>query len=201
MADFDFGKAMAELKKQLKPERYEHSVGVMETASKLAERFGADVYKARVAGILHDCAKNIDKQQSYKMCEERGIELDETVKKSYKLVHQYLGAELAKEQFGIEDESILSAIRCHTTGKENMSTLDKIIYLADFTEPNRDKEPFDGLDELRRLCSADLDEAMLYALDISVYSIMERKMYLHVDTVRARNWFLDKKINKTLENC
>lgn len=199
MEKFDFEGAMTQLKEQLKPERYEHSVGVMQTAQNLAQRFGADVYKAKVAGILHDCAKNIDAARSYALCEMYKIELDDVVKKSYKLVHQYLGAFLAREQFGIDDEQILSAIKCHTTAKPGMSTLDKIIYLADFTEPNRDKEPFDGLDELRRLCQKNLDDAMLYALDISIRSILDRKMYLHIDTVNARNWFLNKKIDKTLE--
>lgn len=75
-----------------------------------------------------------------------------------------------------------------------MSTLDKIIYLADFIEPNRDKEPFEGLKELRELAEENLDKAMLYALDISIESIIRRKIYLHHDTVSARNWFLDKKM-------
>ncbi len=199
MNTFDFDKAKKELKKALKPERYEHSIGVMETAVELARHFGEDEYKARIAGLLHDCAKNIDTQISYEMCEKLGVQLDEITKKSYKLVHQYLGAVLAKRDFGIDDEQILSAIRSHTTAKADMSKLDMIIYLADFIEPNRDKEPFEGLCELRELCKNDLDEAMTYALDISVESILARKMFLHPDTVSARNWFLDKKIAKTLE--
>lgn len=199
MNTFDFDKAKNELKKALKPERYEHSIGVMETAVELAERFGENVYKAKIAGLLHDCAKNIDTKTSYEMCDDLGIELDEITKKSYKLVHQYLGAELARKNFGIDDGEILSAIRSHTTAKADMSKLDMIIYLADFIEPNRDKEPFEGLSELRNLCKKDLDAAMMLALDISVESLLERKMFLHLDTVSARNWFLDKKIAKTLE--
>lgn len=197
--NFNFEEAQNALETELKPKRYLHSIGVMETAIELAERFGADAGKAKIAGLLHDCAKNIDPVRSYGICELLGIELDDVAKKSYKLVHQYLGAELAKMRYGIDDEEILSAIRVHTTAKEDMSLLDKIIYLADFIEPNRDKEPFDGLDELRKLCETDIDEAMLFALDISIKSIVERKMLLHMDTVLARNWFLSKKISKTLE--
>lgn len=193
MSTFDFEKAKEELKSMLKPERYEHSIGVMETAVKLAKRFGADEQKAKIAGLLHDCAKNIETKTAYQMCEMYSIELDSVTKKSHKLVHQYLGAHIAKESFGIDDEEILSAIRSHTTAKADMSLLDKIIYLADFIEPNRDKEPFDGLCELRELCEKDIDEAMAFALDISVESILRRKMYMHLDTVSARNWFLDKK--------
>lgn len=194
MNGFDFDKAQKSLQKALKPERYEHSIGVMETAVRLAQCFGADADKARIAGLMHDCAKNIDTQSAYKMCEKYKLELDEITQKSHKLVHQYLGAELARDSYGIDDEEILSAIRCHTTAKANMSTLDKIIYLADFIEPNRDKEPFEGLKELRELAEENLDKAMLYALDISIESIIRRKIYLHHDTVSARNWFLDKKM-------
>lgn len=199
ITNFNFEEAQNALKTELKPERYLHSIGVMETAVELAKRFGADEHKAKIAGLLHDCAKNIDALRSYGICDLLGIELDDVVKKSYKLVHQYLGAELAKMRYGIDDEEILSAIRVHTTAKEDMSLLDKIIYLADFIEPNRDKEPFDGLDKLREICENDIDEAMLFALDISIKSIVERKMLLHMDTVLARNWFLSKKISKTLE--
>lgn len=199
MTEFDFDLAKKKLQATLKPERYEHTIGVMNTAEMYAIRFGEDVYKARIAGLLHDCAKNIDREKSYQMCIQLGVNIDEDTKKTPKLIHQYLGAAMAKSVYGVDDEYILSAIRSHTTGKVNMSSLDKIIYLADFTEPNRDKEPFDGLYKLRLLCQKDLDEAMLYALDISIVSIIERKMPLHKDTVAARNWFLEKKLSKTLE--
>ena len=197
--NFNFEDARNALETELAPERYLHSIGVMETATELAERFGANVQKAKIAGLLHDCAKNIDPVRSYGICGLLEIELDDVTKQSYKLVHQYLGAELAKMRYGIDDEEILSAIRTHTTAKEEMSLLDKVIYLADFIEPNRNKKPFEGLCELREICKKDIDEAMLFALDISIKSITERKMLLHMDTVLARNWFLSKKISKTLE--
>ena len=114
-------------------------------------------------------------------------------RQSFGLVHQYLGAALARAEYGIEDEEILSAIRCHTTGKADMGPLDKVLYLADFTEPNRDKEPFTGLAELRALCKTDLDAAMRYALEISIKSIVDRGRMMHMDTVHAWNWFLTKK--------
>lgn len=201
MEKFDLEAAMKRLRQTLKPERYEHSVGVMETAVLLAKRFGADTEKAKIAGILHDCAKNISDDESYKLCRKYGIELDEVSKKSVKPVHQYLGAALARAEFGICDEEILSAIACHTTGKAAMSTLDKIIYLADFIEPSRDKEPFEGLHELRKLCKKDLDEAMIYALEISITSIAKRTFMINMDTVCAWNWFLEEKLEKTLEKC
>lgn len=194
MAEFDFDGAMEKLKTVLKPERYEHSVGVMETAATLAARFGADVEKAKIAGILHDCAKNIAPEEGYRLCDAYGLELDAVTQESYKMVHQYLGAELARVEYGIMDKEILDAIRCHTTGKADMTLLDKILYLADFTEPNRDNEPFDGLKELRQLCKTDLDEAMWFALKISIKSIAERGLLMHFDTVHAWNWLLAKKL-------
>lgn len=199
MVDFDFEGAKMRLKECLKPERYLHSLGVMQTAKALAKRYGADENKAEIAGLLHDCAKNIDKYSSYKMCDELGIILDDVTKKSPKLVHQYLGAQIAKIEYGICDEEILSAIRCHTTAKCDMTLLDKIIYLADIIEPDRDKEPFDGLIKLRTLCETDIDEAMLFALDMSIRKLTDRNALLHIDTVLARNWFLERKISKTLE--
>ncbi len=199
MISFDFESAMKKLQNDLKAERYIHSIGVMETAQKLAKRFGVDEQKAKIAGILHDCAKNIGVSQSYAMCDMFSIKLDDVSKKSYKLVHQYLGAKLAETEFGITDEEILSAIRFHTTARANMSQIEKVIYLADFIEPNRDKEPFDGLSKLRLLCEKDIDEAMLFALDFSIESVVSRKLLLHIDTALARNWVLDKKMSKTLE--
>ena len=197
METFDLAGAMEKLKAALKPERYEHSLGVMETAGELAARFGVDVGQARIAGILHDCAKNIAQEEAYQLCDKYGVVLDEVSRQSYGLVHQYLGAALARAEYGIEDEEILSAIRCHTTGKADMAPLDKVLYLADFTEPNRDKEPFTGLAELRALCKTDLDEAMRYALEISIKSIADRGRMMHMDTVYAWNWILGKNDKNT----
>ncbi len=199
MDNFDFEDAKKCLEQSLEPERYLHSIGVMETAKALAKRYGADENKAQIAGLLHDCAKNIDNDSSYKMCDELNIILDDVTKKSPKLVHQYLGAKIASVKYGICDEQILSAIRYHTTAKCDMTLLEKIIYLADIIEPNRDKEPFDGLVKLRTLCEIDIDEAMLFALDMSVKKLVDRNALLHIDTVLARNWFLERKIDKTLE--
>ena len=196
MAEFAFDWVMEKLKAALKPERYEHSVGVMETAVTLAARFGADEEKAKIAGILHDCAKNIAPEESYRLCGVYGLTLDAVTQRSYKMVHQYLGAELAREAYGVTDVEILDAIRCHTTGKADMTQLDKVLYLADFTEPNRDKEPFAGLDTLRELCETDIDEAMCFALKISIKSIADRGLLMHLDTVHAWNWFWTKKLTQ-----
>lgn len=188
---FDFETAKRKLQDMLKPERYQHSLGVMDTAVQMAERFHCDSGKAKIAGLLHDCAKNFSFEEQRMMCDEFAIPIDEITEASPKVWHQMLGAKVAEREFGVCDTEILNAIACHTTGKAKMGTLDKILYLADFTEPNR--EQFDGLEELRSLTQHDLDRAMLFALEISIRSVLDRGLLLHPDTVGARNWMLLEK--------
>ncbi len=173
------------IRESLKPSRYIHSIGVKDTAVRLARRFGADEKKAEIAAILHDCAKEIDKEDGYRLCKEWGIELDCVSMNNYDIVHQYLGAEIAKRKFEISDMDIISAISCHTTGKADMSVLDKIIYISDMIEPNR--KYFDGLEELRKLVEIDLDTAVLSAIEHSISYVIEKKKAVHLDTIRARN--------------
>ncbi len=137
-----------QLKTLLTPERYAHSLGVMETAVDLAKIYGADVEKAKIAGLLHDCAKNLD--DVYGRCRDLEVDLDEFEMKSPPLVHAKLGAEIAKIEFGITDSEILEAIRWHTIGKENMTLLEKIVFVADLTEPGRTYPDAGALRELSR---------------------------------------------------
>lgn len=184
----DYDKIKKKLATMLSSKRFEHSISTMETAICLAQSHGYDTDKAKLAGLLHDCAKGYEPEKMLMLCEKYGILPDEVTQRTLGLLHQLLGAKVARDEFGIEDIEVLNAIRCHTTGKTNMSTLDKIIYLADFTEPNR--KPFEGLEKLRRLATVDLDAAMLMALDISIRHIISKGKLLHLDTVNARNQFL-----------
>ena len=150
------------LKKVLKPGRYEHTLGVEYTADCLAMRYGCDMTKADLAGLLHDCAKWIPNKEKVAMCKERKIPFTQVEQENPELLHAKLGAEVAKETYGIEDEEILSAIRWHTTGKPDMTLLEKIIFVADYMEPNRDKAP--ELDKIRRLAFKDLDQCLIFIL-------------------------------------
>ena len=188
---FDLDRAAKHLSYLLKPSRYKHSIGVMETAAQLAMRFGADVKKAQIAGLLHDCAKNVDAQRAAALCEKYGLVPDEVTANEPGLMHQLLGPAHAAAEFCIADTEILDAIGCHTTGKADMTVLDKILYLADFIEPNR--KLFEGLNTLRKLCEKDLDEAMCFALDLSIKHVLSKDGLIHPDTVLARNAFLLKK--------
>lgn len=174
------------LKNVLSEKRFRHSIGVMETAVKMAEHFGCDAEKARLAGLMHDCAKEFDKDEMLKICDERGIEIDDEKRVQKGLLHADLGAEMLKE-YGILDKEIYNAVKCHTMGRCDMTMLDKILYLADFIEPTR--QEFEGLSKLRELCFCDLDEAMLFAVNLSISFVTGKGKTLHKQTIKTKEYF------------
>lgn len=178
------------LKTNLDKERFIHSLGVMNTAAKLAENYGADIKKAETAGLLHDCAKCMDTVSQLKIAENFGILLDDIVKHERVLIHGPVGAILAKRDYGITDNQILNAIKIHTTGDINMSLLEKIIFLSDFIEPGR---CFEGVDELRVKAFKDLDGAIIDAFDSTIRYVLKKRSLLHPKTISARNFILMQK--------
>ncbi|MDO5539836.1 MAG: bis(5'-nucleosyl)-tetraphosphatase (symmetrical) YqeK [Eubacteriales bacterium] len=159
---YNIPKMKKTLRKYLDAGRYEHTEGVMYTAAALAMRYGEDIEKALVAGLLHDCAKCIPDAKKLKICLKNQITMSETEQKNPFLLHAKVGAYIAREKYGIEDEEILSAIACHTTGKPDMTLLDKIIYIADYIEPMRCKAP--NLSDVRKLAFEDIDVTLLKIL-------------------------------------
>lgn len=180
-----------QLKQRLTKNRYLHSISVADTAVKLAGKYNADENKAYAAGILHDCAKDIPIDEQINLCKEYGLDIESMID-SPGIIHAPLGEKIAKMNFGITDDEILSAIRRHTTGAENMSVLDKIIYLADMIEPLRN---FDGVEELRQLSDEDINVAFLTALKQSILFNTNKNRIIHLDTISAWNYEL-KMINK-----
>nr|WP_279282647.1 bis(5'-nucleosyl)-tetraphosphatase (symmetrical) YqeK [Clostridium sp. MD294] len=180
------------LQSALSVKRYIHTMGVAEEAVKLAEIYGTaqDRKKAEVAGLLHDCAKNYPNDLKIRLCKEYHIALDDILKEQKDLIHPFLGAEIAKREYLVEDEDILNAIRYHTTGRKEMSLLEKIIFLADYIEPNR--ATFDGLEEARRLSYLDLDMAMRYTLEHTISYVKQRKLKLHSLSLEALEYFKNK---------
>lgn len=178
-----------ELQRRLKKSRFAHSIGVANTAVKLARKFGADENKAYVAGLLHDCAREFENDELPAEAEKRGIKIGEVENSMPLLLHAYIGAEMVKEIYGVEDSEISQAIYRHTVGARNMTALDKIIYFADMIEPNRN---YPGVDKLRDLAenSNDLDEIILTALDESIIFIVQKETLVHPDTIDARNFLL-----------
>ena len=167
----------------LKYKRIPHVLGTEQEAIRLAERYGGDVEKARVAALLHDCTKKLDMEEQLALCRHYGIELDELEQKALKLLHAKTGAAIARDVFGV-DEEIYHAIWWHTTGHANMTLLEKIIYLADYIEPSRD---FPGVDKLRKVCYEDLDKGLLLGLDMSIQEMTEMGNPVHRATVEARD--------------
>ena len=148
-------KITEDLKRRMKPSRFVHTLNVAQTAKRMAETFGVNPNQAYAAGILHDCAKNIKDEEKVAICWENHIEISRTEQKFPDLLHAKVGDLTARTRYGITDEAILSAIRWHTTGKENMTSLEKIIFAADYIEPGRSKQPH--LDYLREVSKKDLD--------------------------------------------
>lgn len=169
--------------------RIKHVQGTETTAVTLAQRWGEDVTKARRAAILHDCTKYLSAQEQLALCHQYGEGLDDLERRETKLLHAKTGAWLARDRFGVDDE-IFNAIYWHTTGKVNMTLLEKIIYLADYTEPGRH---FPGVEELRALTLRDLDGALLLGFEMSIREMAERGLPLHPNTVKARDWLLQQR--------
>lgn len=152
-----------DLKREMDDSRFEHTLGVMYTCSALAMRYGYDLDKAMLAGLMHDCAKCMPNAKKLKMAEKNHLEISDLERKNPFMLHAKLGALLAKKKYDIEDEEILNAIRWHTTGRPNMTLLDKIVYVADYIEPKRDKAP--NLPVIRQMAFVDLDKALLKILE------------------------------------
>lgn len=168
----------------MKQKRVPHVMGVEEEAVRLARRWGADEELARRAGILHDCTKYWDLQQNTALCAQYGVELDELEQKAVKLLHSKSGACMAKYVFGEPDE-VYEAIFWHTTAKANMTVLEKVLYMADYIEPNRD---FEGVERLRALSYEDLDKALLLGVETTIQEMEERGVPVHSNTLQARDW-------------
>jgi nicotinate-nucleotide adenylyltransferase len=166
--------------------RVRHVQGTEATGAALAQRWGADEAKARRAAILHDCTKYLNCEEQIALCLQYGEELDDLERAEPKLLHAKTGAWIAKDRFGVDDE-IFNAIYWHTTGRADMTLLEKVIYLADYMEPGRS---FPGVERLRALAETDLDAALLLGFEMSIREMEERELPLHPNTVGARDWLL-----------
>lgn len=167
---------LAKLRASIPEKRFVHSMGVAAEAARLARVHGADEARAELAGWLHDCAKGIPVGEQIATCDRLGVPLDDWTRACPPVVHGVLGAFLARRDYGVEDEAVLQAIRRHTVGAPGMTLLDKIVYLADLVEPGR---AFDGVDSLRALVDANLDEAILVSIERQLALNAARRRPLH----------------------
>ncbi len=146
------------LREKLSEHRFQHVLGVEATCIELADCYGYDCEKARMAGLMHDCAKCLTPSELLSIAEQHHLQVLSVEERNPYLLHDRVGAILAKELYGIEDKEILDAIACHTVGRENMTLLDKILYVADYIEPGRDKAP--NLEMLRVLAKTEIDQCV-----------------------------------------
>ncbi len=163
-------KARRLAKKRLSEKRYQHTLNVRRMAVKLAKRWGADPEKAALAALLHDTAKELPREEMLQILNDNAIMAENAQNRPSPVWHGICAAILAQTQWGVEDEEVLSAIRCHTTGKPGMSLLDEIVFLADMTSAERD---YPEVDYLRKLEKKDIHQAMREALEMNLHWLEE----------------------------
>lgn len=176
-------KALSLVKEQLTERRYVHTIGVMETAIRLAEIHQVDPEKAELAAIFHDYAKFRDKEEMRQIIIDQKMPQD-LLKHHDELWHAPVGAYLVEKEAGITDSEVLEAIRCHTSGKINMSPLEKVLYVADYIEPGRD---FPGVEQVRESADNSLDIAVIQAMKNTISFLLKRNQPIYPDTFHAYN--------------
>lgn len=175
------------LKGRLNHSRYRHTQGVMYMASALAMRYSCNIRQAMLAGLLHDCAKCIPPEEMFRLCEKYQVLLSSHEAKHPPLIHAKLGAALAREEYGIKDEEVLDAITWHTTGRANMSLLEKIVFVADYIEPNR--PAFEGIDLARTACFQDIDRGVFLVSEQTLRHLRQRGVSIDQKTEETYEFY------------
>lgn len=182
-------RALEIVKKQLTDHRYEHTLGVVETAVKLARKYGADEKQAELAAIFHDYAKFRPKEEMQQIIIREKMP-EELLSYNSELWHAPVGAYLVEKEVGISDKDVLEAIRYHTSGRPQMSLLEKIIYVADYIEPGRH---FPGVEEVREVANKSLNEALLLSIQNSIIFLIKKKRAVFPLTLQTYNYFIHLK--------
>lgn len=173
------------VRQTLSPKRFQHTMNVKNLAVRMAQHYGVNTEKAALAAILHDSAKELPRTELLQIMQDNAIIKKGTQNRPEPVWHGICAAILAKTQWNVQDEEILSAIACHTTGKENMSKLDKILFLADMTSAERD---YPGVEELRSLEMRNLDKAMIQALKMTISFVEQKNAIADPESAKALAW-------------
>ena len=184
------------LRKLLPKKRYRHSQGVRFISAALAMAHGADLKKAETAGLLHDCAKYLPDKELYKLSRKNHVELSEAEERNPALIHAKLGEYFAKSKYKIDDPEILSAIRYHTTGRADMTLLEKIVFTADYIEPMRFKSI--SLPLIRKTAFEDIDECVFLIMQDTLNYLANTTKDIDKTTAKAYNFYKeihDRKVN------
>lgn len=182
-----------EVRGHLTEKRFYHSQCVAACAARLAQRYGGDVEKARLCGILHDIMKDTPAEEQLKIIEKYGIMLTEAERRNVKLWHAVSAAAYVEHVLGIADREVIDAIACHTGGKSGMTLLDKILFVADYISADRD---YPGVEELRVLAESSLEEVMVEGIAFTIPERMEARLTLEPRSIDAYNealWLLQAK--------
>lgn len=188
---YDFNKYETLVKNTLSEYRYHHSMCVAKKARELAQKHNLDSDKAYLAGILHDITKEMPKKEQIALIEKYDRKLTPVELGNHRVFHQMSGAVYVKYVLGIDDEDIVNGIRYHTTGHENMTDFEMLIYLADFTSEDRD---YPDVDVMRNETEKGFLNGMLYSLKYTIREVVKQERLLHPDTLHCYNWVI-RKIN------
>lgn len=172
------------IRQRLSAKRFGHSMNVAKAAKKLAQRYGADPDKAFLAGVVHDIMKEAPPEEQLKIMESSGIMLTDVERGAPKLWHAVSGAAYLKNILGVTDSEIIGAVRYHTTGRANMSMLEKVVFVADFISDERD---YDGVALLRAAAAESLEAAMLAGMVYTIQDLAQHQKPIHPDTLQAYN--------------
>ena len=175
------------IKSRQNEKRFYHSLCVADEAKRLAVKYGADPDKMYLAGLLHDITKNTDLQEQLKLIENGGIMLTDIEKKAIGTLHSISGYVYLRDVLKITDTDILSAVRYHTTGKENMTLSEKIVFIADLTSAERD---YPDVEIVRTMVDKNFDEAILYVLKFTLNKLVNKGLPIHHDTLKAYNFMV-----------
>ena len=184
----DLSKIRKAMEKTLEEKRYEHTLGVAYTATALAMRYGENLENAELAGLLHDCAKEMDDEKTISLCEKHHISITEVERKNPSLLHAKAGSFLAMHTYKVDNGEVINAILNHTTGRPGMSLLEKIVFIADYIEPSRKKAA--NLAEIRKLAFMDLDEALLKILGDTLVYLREKEDTIDPMTEKTYQYYL-----------
>jgi len=178
------------LENNVTAKRYKHILGVAKTAKKYAKKLKLDYFKAELSGLLHDCAKELTNPELLRIAKRKKIKLDKIDLQNPHILHARVGEMIAKEKFKIKDKDVLAGIRCHTLAEPDMTKLAMVVYLADSTEPSRNKEKSTAI--RKTLKDKGLEKALLHAIDEKLIDVIEKERLVHPYTINARNWLIEK---------
>ena len=173
-----------EVQRHLTEKRFYHSQCVAQEAARLAQQYGADVEKARLAGILHDIMKDTPPEQQLEILQDSGILLTKTQRHNRKLWHALAGAAYLQQTLQVKDGDIVEAVRCHTSGKKDMSLLEKVLFVADYISADRE---YPGVERMRQAAYRSLEEAIVEGVLFTVQELMGQRLPVAAESVEAYN--------------